>query len=63
MVSVLIAQFLSIVACSGLLLWKNLTLLIENADGIFSLEFKRANKSQRLIGTEKDSKLVKKKSR
>ena len=34
-----------------------------NADGIFSLEFKRANKSQRLIGTEKDSKLVKKKSR
>lgn len=63
MVSVLIAQFLSTVACSGLLLWKNLTLLIENADGIFSLEFKRANKSQRLIGTEKDSKLVKKKSR
>ena len=51
------------VACSGLLLWKKLTLLIENADGIFSLEFKRANKSQRLIETEKDSKLVKKKSR
>lgn len=34
-----------------------------SADGIFSLEFKKANKSQRLIGTEKDSKLVNKKSR